>query len=222
MYKNKEQNNVFSEGYILNGKDFKYKVDDFESGKTNILFITGASGSGKSTTAKGLAKKYSCEYIELDDVINADSFSDDNLKEYNPIMYGFFTSNPTGKKFRHISLKEGVDENDYWEIIPAFLKYAVQHTGGKKYIIEGIEIYDCVDAGKLQPAMFKPYAMIIKDTSALKSAVQAIDRDIKNDNAEEKGFELIKYIFSDMKVRAHTYRFVRSGTNKIKKELKKG
>lgn len=52
----------------INTKDFEYKVDDWINDKVKILFITGMTGSGKTTLGKKMAKKYNCDFIQLDDI----------------------------------------------------------------------------------------------------------------------------------------------------------
>ena len=47
-----------NESVLFNTKDFVYNLDKFEQEKTNILFITGYSGGGKSYLSRELAKKY--------------------------------------------------------------------------------------------------------------------------------------------------------------------
>ena len=42
---------LYNEAYIKNIKDIYYNKDQFDSGEINLCFITGHSGSGKSTMA---------------------------------------------------------------------------------------------------------------------------------------------------------------------------
>ena len=70
------------EAYIFNKKDIYYNRNKFNNGETNLCFITGQSGSGKSTMGKYMQGR--CEVYDLDDVVwNKESFTMDNFKEYN-------------------------------------------------------------------------------------------------------------------------------------------
>ena len=57
---------IVSEALIFSKDDTIRNLDLWKQGKVKSLFIVGYLGSGKSTTAKELAKKYNAEYIELD------------------------------------------------------------------------------------------------------------------------------------------------------------
>ena len=43
---------IFNEGYLINEKDIYYNKDKFDNGIIKLCFVTGLSGSGKSTMAK--------------------------------------------------------------------------------------------------------------------------------------------------------------------------
>jgi adenylylsulfate kinase-like enzyme len=45
------------ESLLLNEKDIYYNKDKFDSGEINLCFITGLSGSGKSTMSREMAKQ---------------------------------------------------------------------------------------------------------------------------------------------------------------------
>ena len=47
----KESLDLLEEKYIINEKDIYYNKDKFDSKEINLCFITGHSGSGKSTMA---------------------------------------------------------------------------------------------------------------------------------------------------------------------------
>ena len=55
---------VIKEGYIKSDPDIYYNKGKFDSGEINLCFITGLSGSGKSTMAGEMSK----ESISLDDI----------------------------------------------------------------------------------------------------------------------------------------------------------
>ena len=57
-----------NESFILSEPDLYYKEESFNSGDTNICFILGHSGSGKSMMARTLEGD-DIDHIELDDLL---------------------------------------------------------------------------------------------------------------------------------------------------------
>ena len=174
----------YLEGVVFNEKDIYYNRDKFEKGETNLCFITGHSGSGKSTMAKGLASTPNIEHYELDDVVaNKMTFTMNQLKEYGDLIYSFFTG--VGKKYYYD--KSDVDSGNVTPInglyeeklindfVDFSIKYANSHND-KKIIIEGIWLYEFIEPSKL-----KEYAVYVKGTSALLSTIRAANRDSRND-----------------------------------------
>ena len=51
------------EGYLLSDKSISVGLDDFKSGRKNKLLIIGVPGSGKTSLAKYLAKKYNAGIV---------------------------------------------------------------------------------------------------------------------------------------------------------------
>lgn len=177
----------FNEKYLTNEPDIFYNKDKFESGKINLCFITGLIGSGKSTMAQYMEKK-NIEKYELDDVFfNKIKFSMDNLKEYGDLIYSFFKT--TGKKFYYT--KEDVENGnikpyngDYdKDLINEFIKYSINYSKShkdRKFIIEGIWLYKYID-----PQLLKDYAVYIKGTSVLISALRAGKRSENKDKIND-------------------------------------
>ena len=184
MKKNIHENTEYpiEEGYIFNDKDIYYNKDKFDSGEINLCFITGLSGSGKSTMGRGMKD---AEHYELDDVVyNKIHFSMENLKEYGDLIYSFFTG--PGKKYYYTpdDVKNGLVKNpiegDYDEqIINDFINYSISYSKSHKgkYVLDGIWLYIYISPEKL-----KDYAVYIKGTSALISNIRAA----KRDSQEEK------------------------------------
>ena len=172
----------FSEAMILPQKDLIYHKNEFDSGEINLAFVVGFSGSGKTTMARQLADKYDdCDYIELDDVLSIDHFSDNNLKEYSSLLYDFFTG--PGKKYRvtyQYLVDNHISENEYEkplikDIIDYAISYAKSHKD-KRFILEGIWplVYG------IDPSKFKDCMVCIKGTPYLASTIRAFNRDTKD------------------------------------------
>ena len=171
------------EGFLRSDKDIYYNKDKFDSGEINLCFITGLSGSGKSTMGRGMSNQ-NVEHYEMDDVICNDNFSDENLKEYGDLIYSFFKG--TGKSFR---LKRNDDEhndavfkahkNYEKEVTKIFVKYALSYCKAHKntkFVCDGIWIFMFID-----PVQLKDCAVYIKGTSSIKSGYRALKRDISED-----------------------------------------
>ena len=166
--------------YMVSEPDLYYNEDSFNSGDTNICFILGHSGSGKSMMARTLEGN-DIEHIELDDLLLIkDHFTMDELKDYSDMFYSFF--NGEGAKY-YIGLdeRENIPKEDYEDkVFIDFVNYAMEyakHHRDKKYIIDGIWIYLYFD----DPSVFEDYAVLIKGTSFLKSKIRVMKREMQRD-----------------------------------------
>ena len=204
--------NVY-ESLIIDDSDINYNLDLFEKGKIDKLFITGHSGSGKSSLAAMLSKKYHATHIELDDFLHPWKFSDKELKEYDKNIYKFFTSTDIGKEYR-----ESKDKPKNVSILmPEFIKWIVKQDG--RYIIEGIYLmFYIVDGDKFPKDFFDDKAFVLKGTSAIKSAIRQVNRDIKSD--EDKGYEVSLKDTLSMYIKMIKYRLQNTKEyNKTKKDI---
>lgn len=181
-----------NESNIINQKDIYYNKDKFDSGEINLCFITGHSGSGKSTMARSMQNS-KVEHYELDDLNQNYKFTDENLKEYGDLIYSFFKG--PGKKYRYHSyesmqnctnpLDDSGDEFDKC-VNRDFVKYAMKYANSHKntkFVIEGIWLYFF-----FKPEELKDYAVYIKGTSRILSAFRAAKRDSKDANTKPKRF----------------------------------
>lgn len=180
----------FFEGYVVSKKDIYYNKDKFDSGEINLCFITGLSGSGKSTMAHKNENDI-VEAYELDHVVENWNFSNANFKEYGDLIYSFFTG--VGKRFKYDTkddwwkdpswdnkdpIVDGYEVSIVREFVNYAKKYAFSHKD-KKIIIEGIYLYQFI-----KPSEIDEYAVYIKGTSVLISKIRAAKRDSKD--AENK------------------------------------
>ena len=174
-----------NENVILNREDIYYNKDKFDSGEINLCFITGHSGSGKSTMGREMQKK-GVEHYELDDLqLIADRFSMENLKEYGDLIYSYF--NGPGKKFyvgKDWMKKNSPPESEYEDkLYPGFVHYAMQYAKAhkdKKFVLEGVWLFN---NKWFKPSDFKDYAFYIKGTSMIISKI----RGAKRDSSDSKG-----------------------------------
>ena len=190
------------EGFLKSDKDIYYNKDKFDSGEINLCFITGLSGSGKSTMGRNMSSK-NIEHYEMDDVICNDNFSDDNLKEYGGLISSFFKG--SGKSFRLIQDDDkhndsvfNTHKNYEKEITQAFVKHAISYCKshkGIKYVCDGIWIFMFI-----KPEQLKDCAVYIKGTSSIKSGYRALKRDNNEDKRNGMtSLQIFKHEFKRVK-----------------------
>lgn len=186
-----------NESAIINRDDILYNKDKFDSGVINLCFITGLSGSGKSTMGRDMQNDM-IEVYQTDDLEAQWNFSDANLKEYGGLIYSFFMG--PGKKYR-LAQKDAMklSEHDYEEpLVKDFVAYTKSYSKShkdKKYVIEGVALFVY-----MKPQDFADYAFYIKGTSALMSAIRSAKRDATYDNGSDKKNPLGTRIKSFIKI----------------------
>ena len=86
----------YVENMVIDHEDLYINMDKFESGKCNIILITGFTGSGKSTLGEEMVKKFKCDdHFELDALEwwFCGCISEDELKEGMPPIYEWLIPN---------------------------------------------------------------------------------------------------------------------------------
>ena len=208
---------VLNESYLINIKDIYYNKDKFNSGQINLCFITGFSGSGKSTMANNMKD---VESYELDDVVENYRFSDKNLKEYGDLIYSYF--NTIGKQYR-IDSKSSINNipNFCRNNVISFIKYSFNYAKenkNKKYIINGVQLFSCLSPTELP---FDNYAVYIKGTSRFNSSLRATKRNINNDESDGANvslFNKIKMFNIQMKLQKNELKYFNEWYNYFKKK----
>ena len=215
--KNKQS---ITEGKVFDSNSIFYNKTKWDKGTINLCFVTGHSGSGKSTYAHNLEKRDgTVEVYELDDVVCVDHFSDDNLNEYGDLISSFFKKNSKYRiPFKVEDYKAWETENgfsnhiDYCKkVVSEFIKYSIQFskTHSKRYIIEGVQILSFTE-----PELYKNYSIYILGTSALKSYIRSGFRDIKSRN------DSLKRLVSSFKEDKKDYKYYEEMLSKFRKYYK--
>lgn len=178
------------ESVIKNQEDIYYNKEKFDSGEINLCFITGHSGSGKSTMGQDM-KHRGIEHYELDVVCHVKEFyTMAQLKKYGELIYAFF--NGPGK--RYYAEYDDIPWNEEAvvaycnKVVLAFVNYAKQYAKAhkdQKFVIEGIWLFD---RKLFKPEDFKDYAFYIKGTSMIISEIRAI----KRDHADASSITIVK------------------------------
>ena len=169
-----------NEKYVISEPDLYYKEESFNSGNTNICFILGHSGSGKSMMARALEGD-DIDHIELDDLLLIkDHFTMDELKDYSDLLFDFFQGEGA-KYYIGVDERDCIPKEEYEDkVFVDFVKFAMDYSKKheeKKYIIEGIWIYLYFE----DPSVFEDYAVFIKGTSFLKSKIRVMKREMHRD-----------------------------------------
>jgi len=88
------------EGYIISDKTVSVNLDEFENGTKNKLLIVGVLGSGKTSLAEYIAKKYNVPLISdaSDIIIKSLKDSKRNIIEGSQIAR-LYKDNPSYRKF---------------------------------------------------------------------------------------------------------------------------
>ena len=197
-----------NETLIHSEPDLYYKEDSFNAGDTNICFLLGHSGSGKSRMARTLEGD-DINHIELDDLLLIkDHFTMEELKDYSDMLYSFF--NGEGAKYyigvdeRNSIPKEEYEDKVFVDFVRYAMDYAKQHKENK-YIIDGIWLYLYFD----DPSVFADYTVFIKGTSFLKSKIRAIKREMQRDKETLQdrkqmfGREVRNYLLDEEKINSY-------------------
>ena len=191
--------------YLHTEPDLYYREESFNAGDTNICFILGHSGSGKSMMARMLEGD-DIDHIELDDLLLIrDHFTMEELKDYSDMFYSFFSGE--GKRYyigmeeRNAIPKEEYEDKVFTDFVQFAMAYAKEHKE-KTFIVEGIWLYLYFD----DPSLFADYAVFIKGTSFLKSKIRATKREMHRDKEELQerkqmfGREVRNYLLDEDKI----------------------
>lgn len=156
-------------------KDIAFHLDDF--GKTaNVIFITGLFGSGKTTTAKQLAKNYNATVIHQDFMSFFESYPTKECERFTGL---FQETYPETKEWYQKKLwrnDEFVSERVREEYRKKFIQFIIDYTKShkdEKFIFEGAAFY-------FYPWLMDQMAkcpLIIKRTSILRSLKNMTKRD---------------------------------------------
>ena len=203
------------DAFVVSEPDLYYKEESFNKGDTNICFILGHSGSGKSRMASTLEGN-AIDHIELDDLLlTRDHFTMDGLKAYSDMIYSFF-SGKGAKYYIGADQRDSIPKEEYEDrVFVDFVKFATEYAGQhreKKFILDGIWIYLYFD----DPSVFEDYAVFIKGTSFLKSKMRAMnrerhrDKETLQDRKKMFGREARNYLLDEEKINSYRSFFGRS------------
>lgn len=167
----KESYEPVEEGYVFSKDNLEFNIKKFGK-ENNILFITGLSGSGKSTIIKKYVEKYNAENLEFDAITSTlkakyrNRLDKINRSKINPIILEYL-DNEDPEGFPNFE-----DPRFNTECVK-FLDWLENRVAGdgKLYILEGMQIFLCFN-----PERFIGKPMIIMGTSMVKSMYRSTKR----------------------------------------------
>lgn len=172
-------------GFIISKKRLEYNIDKYKS-NNNILYITGLSGSGKTTISKEFSKKYNACLFELDNLggfyaeyKNSDSIIHELTRKFLNIHLEL---DSIIKKEKFVKLKiENFYEYSKW--IKLYLEFLEDYTKNSNhlFIFEGTQIFKC-----FSPLDYLNKPFIIVRTSAFISMLRRIKRQKSIDKVKGK------------------------------------
>ena len=164
----------YTENVIIDRDDLYINMDKFESGKYNVILVTGFSGSGKSTLGKEMVAKYKCDdHFELDALEwwFDGLIREDELKEGMPPIYDWLIHN---KKLMNLHRPTNAEIARMMnKLIPHVINWCRKNKN-KKYVVDGIQLYE--NWAENDKCNYLEYPMVLKGTSGLKSVYRAMKR----------------------------------------------
>lgn len=158
----------------LIGNNWSNNIEKFGSDKDhNVLFITGLSGSGKSTIAR---KFEDCNVVHLD--IYLEKGGDYNNSIYRDQEFNKYLDKK-GIHYRKIS-ELPLNSKEKWKMIDQLGEAIIdfsreQFSKGKSVVVEGVQLADAT----LYPdkAFFQDKPLVVMQTNSMKSIYRGIKRD---------------------------------------------
>ncbi len=170
---------LIQETFLINNETISVDLYKFIKNPTSKLFITGFSGSGKTTIGKILAKYFNRKLYMLDDLINISNITFKKMKRNNKL------NNLSNSKLRII--KNNI-----------FNKLATDIILDNKYkIIEGVSIIDIFQHIKIKNIIMDS-ACIFIGKSIFNSSLNAASRDKQDSNYFKELFNAFYYNYFNM------------------------
>ena len=171
--KKESEDSIAEEGFLRSKDDFKANLELWGTPGHNVLFITGFSGSGKSTTARDIEYKENVYYVELDGVENCCDHS--ASKALTRAMNKYPEYKTIYDEVQRTKVPHewtDADEDIIYEMCRKLVNFC-KSDQSHRYVIEGLQLY------KIYPENFFDHEpIIIKGTSALTSAFRSHKRDM--------------------------------------------
>ena len=179
--------------------DIYHNIDLWESGKSNLLWVTGLSGSGKSTIATDVVNTYGAEHVELDNLQRAKM---DNWDHTGSKLMDDYIESKGGLKniFTYVNDLEEVEwkdivknEADCPKQFNDFFLYIIDYAKknpNRRFVVEGVQLAMCAKDSTIK--IVSNYPVIIKMNGPLKTELRRELRTFKH--GKETGDPLPKIL----------------------------
>lgn len=179
----------------MNTKNICFNLEKINISQNNIIYITGLSGSGKTTFAKQLSKEYQATLFELDNLGGFFGKYKESQELIYDLTHNFLNMNPELKEIirhgKYVELKiKNFKRYSYWtnQYIEFLSSYAKKQN--ELFIFEGTQIFKCLSAQKISN---KP--LIIIGTSSFTSILRRLKRHYRIDKEKHKPNFFKKHIW---------------------------
>lgn len=174
--------------WFVSKSDIEYNLELYRK-ETNLLFITGLVGSGKSTTARKLGEKYNAIVVIQDFLAWSDCYDNNEctffvnlFQEKYPETKEYFTKNEWRKN--HLTSKQ---KEDYRKKFDKMVVEYAKDNPEKNFIYEGSDLFCKSDVNLM---INKP--IIIKRTSGITSFIRNFKRGNVNNNTLKSKIDYLK------------------------------
>lgn len=172
--------------FFINSKNICFNIDKIDISNNNIIYVTGLSGSGKTTFAKKLSKEYKATLFELDHLGGFFGEYKQSKELIHSLTNKFLEINSELKeiirKGKYIDLKiKHFAKYSYWtnKYVDFLLEYAKKKN--ELFIFEGTQIFKCISAKKISDS-----PIIIIGTSSFISMFRRLKRHYRVDKVRNK------------------------------------
>lgn len=180
--------------FLFNKKNIVWNIEKYNR-DNNILYVTGLSGSGKTTISNSLANKFGAQLFELD---HLEGFFG-KYKNDNSIIHSLT------EKFlnKNLELKTIIKKGNYFDLkinnfqeyvkwTQKYIRYLEEYALSNKnlFILEGTQLFKCVDTKHFYN---KPF--IIVRTSSIWSLIRRLKRHYKIDKKNHKKNFFTKHLW---------------------------
>lgn len=156
-----------------------YNLDKWgKAPDTNVLYVTGYSGSGKSTVAENLRDK-NTDVIHLDFYFEKGDAGE--TRKYQSREFNKFMSEK-GIQYSNLTNGKLGSKQDRWKLIDqvaaAINDYGKQQfSNGKRVVCEGVQIADDTLYPESAHSFYKGKPVAIMETSSIGSTIRGMKRD---------------------------------------------
>ena len=206
---------------IFSNDDVKYRVDEWQQGKLNILYVIGLSGAGKSTLTEKWSKEYHCDLVHMDYVhwfINQGLFSlhgQLNTRILNGVPYlrEWFKDSYNQNIEDYEAPGKNLTTEKKYDYFYSYILWIIKHN--KRIIVDGMQILEMINMPKYSNSIYDNAAFYVVGTSMMTSNFRRLKRFIQRGDYKEVGW---KYYLKTIKDTYNRRDWLNDNLDKVIKE----